>query len=133
MMKKIFLFIILFCAVGLAQERTFPSPVITWGLSATPIYLYGGNTLTADCDSSNTFYVTLSANADLTISDMVSGQIINIWVTNTASNYTLSFTSPSITWKDNTAPTITLGAKTDLITIEKVGSTYYGTYVQSFY
>ncbi|HAV56599.1 MAG TPA: hypothetical protein DCX45_03555 [Acinetobacter junii] len=132
-MKQVILFIILFSFCGLAQNETISLPLKTVQLFAAPIYLYGGNSLIADCDSSNTFYVTLSENAGLTISDMVSGQIINIWVTNTASNYTLAFTSPSITWKDNTAPTITLGAKTDLITIEKVGSIYYGTYVQSFY
>lgn len=93
---------------------------------STPIYLYGGSSLTADCDSSNSFYTTLSANAALTISDMTDGQIINIWITNTASNYTMSIISPTITWKGNTAPVVAVGAKTTLITIAKVGSQYNG-------
>lgn len=67
---------------------------------------------------------TLSANTTFTFSNALDGQTINVAVTNTAGNYTVTW--PTVKWSGGSAPTQTTGAKTDVYTFIKVGSTIYG-------
>jgi hypothetical protein len=80
--------------------------------------------------SSGTHSKTLSANTTFTFSNVVDGKTIIVAVTNTASNYTVTW--PTVSWPGGTAPTQTVGAKTDIYTFVRIGSTTFGTVVQNF-
>jgi hypothetical protein len=71
---------------------------------------------------------TLSANTTFTFVNAVDGMQIRIALTNTASNYTVTW--PAVRWTGGAAPTQTVGAKTDLYTFTKIGTVIYGTVVQ---
>lgn len=83
-----------------------------------------------DWSLGSTFTKTLSANMTFTFANAVDGRTIVVAITNTASNYTVSWTG--VTWSGGTAPTQTTGAKTDVYTFVKVGSAIYGSVVQNF-
>lgn len=76
--------------------------------------------------------LTLNANlATVAFSNATSGQTICVTITNTASNYTVTWGN-SIKWVANTQPTQTVGAHTDVWTIKDLGGTFYGSVVQNF-
>lgn len=77
------------------------------------------------------FTKTLAANTTFTFSNTVDGRTIVVALTNTASNYTVTW--PTVLWSGSgTAPTQTIGAKTDIYTFIKIGSVIYGSAVQNF-
>jgi len=59
------------------------------------------------------------------------GKTIVVRVTNTASNYTLTF--PTVKWAGGVAPTQTIGAKSDVYTFFSDGVDIYGSVVQDMY
>lgn len=73
---------------------------------------------------------TLGANTTFTFSNADDGKTIVVAVTNTASNYTVTW--PAVSWSGGTAPVQTVGAKTDVYTFVKIGATIYGSVVQNF-
>jgi len=89
-----------------------------------------------NCDLSNTFSKTLGANQRFVLSNVGDGQTVNIAVTNTASNYTVLFVTPTggldIKWADGTTPVQTVGAKTDVWTFVRIGTVIYGNVIQNF-
>jgi hypothetical protein len=85
---------------------------------------------TIDWSTANVFTQTLSANTTFTFANATAGQTIVIRLTNTASNYTVTW--PSMKWPFQTAPTMTIGAFSDIYTIVYDGTNYYGSYVQNF-
>ncbi len=75
---------------------------------------------------------TLSANSTLTFSNVVAGQTVVIAITNTASNYTLAWPAAA-KWSGGTAPTQTIGAKTDVYTCKSYdGTNAYCSAVQNY-
>lgn len=77
------------------------------------------------------FYTkTLSANTTLTFSNVDDG-CINIRLTNTASNYTVTW--PAMEWPEDTAPTQTVGAKSDVYVICNDGTNTFGSVVQDYH
>lgn len=75
---------------------------------------------------------TLSANTTLTWSNVTAGQTIVIAITNTASNYTLTWPAAA-KWGGGSAPTQTVGAKTDVYTCKAYDSTNaYCSAVQNY-
>lgn len=88
-----------------------------------------------NCNLSNTFQKTLGANQRFVISNIGDGQTINIAVTNTASNYTVTWVDPdglTIKWADSSTPVQTVGAKTDVWTFVRIGTVIYGNVIQNF-
>lgn len=83
-----------------------------------------------DWSGASTFTKTLGANTTFTFSNATDGQTIVVALTNTASNYTVTW--PTVSWSGGVAPVQTVGAKTDVYTFIKIGSTYYGSVVQNF-
>lgn len=78
------------------------------------------------------YTLTLSANTTLTWNNITAGQTIVIAITNTASNWTVTW-PVTAHWPGGTAPTETIGAKTDVITCKAYSSTdAYCNSVQSF-
>jgi hypothetical protein len=73
---------------------------------------------------------TLGANSTFTFSNRTAGQTIVVRLTNTASNYTVTW--PTVKWTGGVAPTMTVGAKSDVYTFIYDGTDVFGSYVQNF-
>jgi hypothetical protein len=86
---------------------------------------------TVDWSTSDMFTLTLNASCVLAFSNATAGQTIVIRLTNTASNYTVTWPL-AIKWPLQTPPVMTVGAFSDVYTIVYDGSNYYGSYVQNF-
>ena len=67
---------------------------------------------------------TLAANTTFTFSNVVDGKTIIVAVTNTASNYTVTW--PTVDWGADGTPVQSVGAKTDIYTFVRIGSVTYG-------
>lgn len=105
----------------LAPAYTTPAPVaLTESTGATTITWTAGSLFT----------LTLNANLTITFAGAISGQTIVVRLTNTTSNYTVTW--PSMKWPNGSAPTQTIGAHTDVYTIVYDGANYYGNAVQNF-
>jgi hypothetical protein len=76
------------------------------------------------------FAKTLTANSTFTFSNTTDGDTKIVALTNTASNYTVTWPA-GIKWTGGAAPVQTTGAKTDVYTFVKIGSTIYGSVVQN--
>lgn len=74
-------------------------------------------------------YKTLSANTTFTFSNAADAKTIIIAITNTASNYTVTWPA-AVKWTGGTEPTQTVGAKTDIYTLTQINGVIYGSYVQ---
>ncbi len=86
--------------------------------------------LDIDWSAGSTFTKVLSANSTFTFSNLADGRSINVRLTNTASNYTVTW--PTVSWPAGTTPTMTVGAKSDIYTFIRIGGTIYGNYVQNY-
>lgn len=73
---------------------------------------------------------TLSANTTFTFVNAVDGVEIEVALTNTASNYTVTWPS-GIKWVGGSAPTQTVGAKTDVYRFRQIGTVIYATAAQN--
>jgi hypothetical protein len=82
-----------------------------------------------DWSTGNGFSKTLSANTTFTFSNQLTGQTLIVRLTNTASNYTVTW--PTVRWAGGTAPTMSPGAVSDVYTFYNDGSNIYGSYVQN--
>ena len=102
---------------SIATTSTISSTTIDWSL----LKIKGG-----------LYTKTLAANTTFTFSNMTAGQTIVIALTNTASNFTVTWPAGA-KWSGGTAPTQTTGAKTDVYTcIAFDASNAYCSYVQNF-
>jgi hypothetical protein len=86
--------------------------------------------LNIDWSTGNLFTKTLAANSTFTFSNLLSGQTIVVRLTNTASNFTVTW--PTVKWPNQTAPTMTTGAFSDVYTFVYDGVNVYGSFVQNF-
>lgn len=83
-------------------------------------------------NTTTTFSWTLSGNSTPTFSNATDGFDITVAVTNTASNYSLTWPA-AVQWPDGGAqPTQTLGAFTDLWGFKQVGAVIYGAVLQNY-
>lgn len=73
---------------------------------------------------------TLSANTTFTFVNAIDGMELEVALTNTASNYTVTWPS-GIKWVGGSAPTQTVGAKTDVYRLRQIGTTIYCTVAQN--
>jgi hypothetical protein len=82
-----------------------------------------------DWAEGSSFSKTLSANTTFTFANTVSGQSITVAVTNTASNYAVTWPG-GIKWPGGLAPTQSTGVQTDVYTFKNIGGVFYGTVEQ---
>jgi hypothetical protein len=75
-------------------------------------------------------YKTLGANTTLTFSNVTEGETIYVGITNTASNWTLTW--PAMSWVGGITPVQTIGAKTDWYAIWRVNGITWGSYLQGY-
>ena len=75
------------------------------------------------------FTKNLSADTTFTFSNKAAGQTIVVRLTNTASDYTVTW--PTAKWAGGSAPTMTTGAKSDLYTFVYDGTDVFGSCVQN--
>lgn len=90
-----------------------------------------------DWSLGNCFTKTLSANTTLTFANKTPGQNVVLRITNTNSNYTLTFPNTSapgasVLWSGSTIPVMSTGQHTDIFTVFFDGVNYYGNSVQNF-
>lgn len=97
------------------------------GIGATPVVI---SALDIDWKLASVFTKTLAANSTFTFSNMADGQTIYVALTNTASNYTVTW--PTVKWSNGFTPVQTTGAKTDLYCFTKIGSDVFGTFTQNY-
>ena len=112
----------------LSTGLTTSNATLTGRLVGTPASIASSDINWA---TSNTYTKTLSANTTFTFSNGLTGQTINVALTNTASNYTVTWPG-TVKWSGGSAPTQTTGAKTDIYTFINIGGTVYGSVVQNF-
>lgn len=84
-----------------------------------------------DWSLSGVYTKTLGANTTFTFSNQTSGQTIVVRLTNTASNYTVTWPG-TVKWAGGVAPTMTIGAFSDVYTFVHDGTDIYGSFVQNF-
>lgn len=87
-----------------------------------------GVTPTVNWNTTTSFSHTLSGNTTYTFSNVTDGFNISLAVTNTASNYTVTWPA-GIVWQGGVAPTQTTGAKTDFYGFDRKGSITYGAVI----
>lgn len=73
---------------------------------------------------------TLSANTTFTFVNTASGYELEVALTNTTSNYTVTWPA-GIKWVGGSAPTQTVGAKTDIYRFRQIGTVIYATVAQN--
>jgi hypothetical protein len=99
-------------------------------VSKTTVATQAISALDIDWSTGSLFTKTLAANSTFTFSNKTSGQTIVVRLTNTASNYTVTW--PTVKWTAGAAPTMTTGAKSDVYTFVYDGTDVYGSVVQNF-
>jgi len=82
-----------------------------------------------DWSISPSYSKTLAANTTFTFSNQLSGQTNIVRLTNTASNFTVTW--PTVRWAAGTSPTMSTGAVSDVYTFFYDGSNTYGSYIQN--
>lgn len=85
---------------------------------------------TIDWSLARLYSKTLSANTTFTFVNAADGLELEVAITNTASNYTVTWPS-GIKWSGGSAPTQTVGAKTDVYRFRQIGTVIYGTAAQN--
>ena len=91
-----------------------------------------GGTFTLSWTAGPTQTLTLNANlTSVTFSGAYDGATVVVYVTNTASNYTVTWGN-SIKWPGGSQPTQTVGAHTDRWVIQDVGGVFYGSVTQNY-
>lgn len=81
--------------------------------------------------SGSRFRKTLAANSVFTFSNLVNDREIQVLLTNTVANYTVTWPA-GILWAGGAAPVQTVGAKTDLYWFVRVNGTIYGRASQNY-
>jgi hypothetical protein len=118
-----------------AATVTFADGQIPWAkvLKTAPDLAFATTAISAsalDWATSQSFSKTLAANSTFTFANTKDGQTIVVALTNTASNYTVTW--PTVSWSGGSAPVQTIGVHTDVYTFVKIGSIVYGSVVQNF-
>jgi hypothetical protein len=70
----------------------------------------------------------LANNETFTFSNVGAGQTILVRITNDPSNYTVTW--PTVKWSGGAAPTMTIGAKSDIYTFISDGVDVFGSFIQ---
>ncbi|MDR3611351.1 MAG: hypothetical protein P4L27_12365 [Ignavibacteriaceae bacterium] len=129
-MKPIILFIILFSAMGFAQEFHSTSIKTTGRIYASQDTLLS---ITIDWSMGNTKIKSLTANTTFNMINTVNGAQISVVVYNSGT-FTVDWTCSEapIVWSGGIAPVQTTGGKTDIYSFIRAGGKIYGTYIQNF-
>lgn len=101
------------------------------GVKVVPRPTVAISALDIDWRVGNVFSKTLAANSTFTFSNVADGNTIVVALTNTASNFTVTFPA-TVKWSGGTQPVQTVGAKADVYCFVKVGSVVYGSVVQNY-
>jgi len=87
--------------------------------------------LAIDWSTAKVFYKTLGASSTFTFANLVDGKTIKVFLTNTASNYTVTWPA-GVKWVGGSAPVQTTGAHTDQYEFTDVNGTVYAIATQNY-
>lgn len=127
-MKKLSLLFLLASAFLVSAETPLTNGRLVGTFKVQPTVTISA--LDINWSIAQTFKKTLGANSTFTFSNATDGRTIVVAITNTASNYTVTW--PTVKWTGGTAPTQTVGVKTDVYCFVKIGSDIYGSVIQNF-
>lgn len=106
-------------------NKPTPPPNVVFALT-------DGSTIALDWNNGTIQTVTLGGNRTFTFANPVAGQKYQIFLKQDGTG-SRTVTWPTISWAGGSAPTLTTTAnKTDIITLEYVGTTYYGDISKNF-
>lgn len=134
-MKALFLFLALLSTPSFAYiTPTISPPVPFSSITGTalpfqitpPTQIVSGTSV--DWSAGFVFSKTISSSTTFTFANTADGQTITFAVTDSNAS---PVTWPTVSWSGGVTPTQT-PSKTDIYTFIKIGSVFYGTYVQSF-
>lgn len=127
-MKKLSLILLLASALFVSGETPITDGHLKGTFQVQPTVTISA--LDINWSIAQTFKKTLAANSTFTFSNATDGRTIVVVLTNTGSNWTVTW--PTVKWAGNVAPTQTIGAKQDVYCFVKVGSDIYGSVVANF-
>lgn len=136
-MKKLLLSVLLLSAVALssvcfAQEHQlqgfFANTPSSNPFFAPSLQIPAAN---IDWNAGNVQYKTLAANTTFTFSNSTDGQKLEVFLTNTSGNYTVTW-PVAVKWPGGTAPTQTVGVHTDKYVFTNVNGTIYGSVTANY-
>lgn len=108
----------------------YVAPSVALGRMLAATQTVSGGTPAINWNTSDSWQITLSANATFTFTNVTDNWEIIVAVTNTGSNYTVTW--PTVTWIGGVAPTQTIGAHTDVWGFWKMGSVLFGAVLQNY-
>jgi len=103
-------------------DQTVQGKLTTRSLVGTVVAISASS---IDWAAGSSFSKTLSANTMFTFANTVSGQSITVAVTNTTSNWTVTW--PTVKWPGDLTPVQSTGAQTDVYTFKNIGGVIYGS------
>lgn len=126
--------LVLGTALAVGQGGTGKTTVAAANQGLTPttvVVTESAGAATVNWALGSSFFMTLNANCTVTFSGNQDGQVIVVTILNTASNWTVTW--PSVKWTGGTAPTQTVGAKSDVYSFvyNSGTSSFYGSAVQN--
>ena len=129
-MKQIAILILLFSALGFAQEFHSTKIKTTGRIYAKQDTLLSS---TVDWNNGNCKIKLLTSNITLNMINTINGAQITVVVYNTGA-YTLAWSCSEapILWSGGIAPVQTTGGKTDIYSFIRAGGKIYGSFVQNF-
>lgn len=114
--------------ITLAPAAVSPTNVYYATGALTP-----GSNVTVDWSTHFTFTLTLTNNSTLAFTGGTDGQTVTLAVTQSSFG-TNTLTWPTVKWRGGSAPTLTTTAgRTDIFSILKLGTNYYGSASQNHY
>lgn len=128
-MKKLSLILLLATAVMVSAETPLTNGRLVGTFKVQPTQTISA--LDINWSIAQTFKKTLASNSTFTFSNATDGRTIVVALTNTGSNYSVTFPA-GVKWSGGTQPVQTIGSKVDVWTFVMVGSTTYGSVVQNF-
>lgn len=106
-------------------NKTLTTPTLNAGYTEQ-VYAISGTTPALSPTNGSIQTWTLTANSTPTAGTWAAGQSVTLMVNDTASSFTVTWTSMPVTWVGGSAPTLAPGGGFTVIALWKVGTTIYG-------
>lgn len=109
--------------------KTINSAILNDGYTEEVFAITDGTTVNLNPNNGSIQTWTLGANRTPGQTNWASGQSITLMINDTASSFTVTWTSLPVTWVGGSAPALAPAGGFTIITLWKVGTTVYGAFV----